>query len=333
MIHKQVIFNVGGALSVYTETDDKKIINDLGKSDEFNPITDFLIPMFEKREENQKEGKYLVDQLIISHPHKDHISAIEDFDKYFSAEYITCPNSNTKTRDDKKQPDCEIVNWDGNGMCDPKDPSIIKLKQMIEKRELPLQVVLDGMKQYIYWIPPQMVEKSEELNTESYANNISLLMVYIINGHPVLLPGDLQKEGLAHLLETDYHGRKGHGGIISLKTVLGRNQVSVLVAPHHGLKTSFCTNLFDVIKNNKTKCLNVVSEKPNNPDEARTVDGRYAQEVYCEGKNNLKSGNGDNPNYMRRTSGGHICIDYSDSNIPNFKIISDKDELIDWWIG
>lgn len=332
MIHKQIIFNVGGALSVYTETDNKKIINDLGKSDTFNPVTDFLVPMFKKRGEEITDGKYSINQLIISHPHKDHISAIEDFDKSFFADYITCPNSNKTTDGSYVQPACEIVNWEGNGMCDPTDYSLIKLKQMINNRNLPLRVVLENMKQYIYWIPPQIVEESEELNTESYANNISLLVIYIINGHLVLLPGDLQKEGLAHLLNTDYHGRREHGGVISLKTVLDRDQVSVLIAPHHGLKTSFSVDLFNAMKNNKTKCLNIVSEKPKNPDEARTVDGRYAQKDYCEGKNNLESGNGDIPNYMRRTSGGHICIDYSDNNLPKFIIISNKEDLIDWWL-
>lgn len=332
MIHRQVIFNVGGALSVYTETDNKKIINDLGKSDKFNPITDFLAPLFDKRKIAKSNGKYNIDQLIISHPHKDHMSAIEEFNESFSADLITCPNSNVKTDGDYEQPECELVNWNGNGMCDSKDSSLNELKQMIDDRSLPLRVVLDNMKQYIYWIPPQFVEEDDTLNKESYANNISLLTVYRINGHLVVLPGDLQKEGLAHILEADYHGRKGHGVMISLKTVLDRDPVSVLIAPHHGLNTSFSIELFDSMKGGKTKCLNIVSEKVNNPDENRTVDGRYAQEKYCEGKNNLESGNGSDSNYMRKTSGGHICIDYSDSNLPKFYIISDADELIDWWI-
>ena len=38
---KQVIFNVGGALSSYIEFDDKKLLVDIGKSQDFNPISDF----------------------------------------------------------------------------------------------------------------------------------------------------------------------------------------------------------------------------------------------------------------------------------------------------
>ena len=44
---KVVIFNVSGALSSYVETSTKKIVIDLGKSKEFSPVNDFLIPLFE----------------------------------------------------------------------------------------------------------------------------------------------------------------------------------------------------------------------------------------------------------------------------------------------
>ena len=94
---KQVIFNVGGALSTYTEFDDKKLLIDLGKSTDFNPITDFLLPLYNQR--NAKKSiyatdKYFIDQLIISHPHRDHLSAITDFNTNFYPDLLTCPNDN-----------------------------------------------------------------------------------------------------------------------------------------------------------------------------------------------------------------------------------------------
>lgn len=80
---KVVIFNVGGALSSYVETKTKKIIVDLGKSSDFSPVNDFLLPLFKKKNEKSTNGKYQVDQLILSHPHLDHISDLENFDKHF----------------------------------------------------------------------------------------------------------------------------------------------------------------------------------------------------------------------------------------------------------
>ena len=94
---KQVIFNVGGALSSYTEFGEKKLMIDIGKSSEFHPILDFLLPLFKAQrygKSSQSTNKYLIDQLLISHPHKDHISAIEEFDKYFYPDLLTCPNNN-----------------------------------------------------------------------------------------------------------------------------------------------------------------------------------------------------------------------------------------------
>ena len=48
---KVVIFNVGAALSTHIETDNKKIVIDIGKNSDFSPVNDFLLPLFKKRGE------------------------------------------------------------------------------------------------------------------------------------------------------------------------------------------------------------------------------------------------------------------------------------------
>ncbi|MDR1451704.1 MAG: hypothetical protein LBI57_05170 [Helicobacteraceae bacterium] len=327
--NKQVIFNVGCALSVYTETDDKIILNDLGKSANFNPVTDFLEPLFDKRNCAKNNGKYTVDQLIISHPHKDHISAIQDFNKNFQANLLTCPN------DKDGQSENEKIDWDLTGI-DMSDESVKTLIKMWDGRNLPLQSSMgigSSAQQYIYWIPPKVVGDTSELLSESYANNISLLTVYRINGHTTLLPGDLQKEGLKHILKNDYHDADGHGSASngSLKNILLKHRVCILVAPHHGLRSAFSIELFDAMNKKKTRCLNIISEKKNNSDDNRDVDSRYSSADYCDGDNNLESGNGQTPNYQRKTSEGHICIDYRNGSVPQFTIIQDNDMLIEWF--
>jgi hypothetical protein len=102
--------------------------------------------------------------------------------------------------------------------------------------------------------------------------------------------------------------------------------VDILIAPHHGLRSSFSTYMFNRIKNNKTRCLNIVSEKPTSSDSNRQVDSRYSTNDYCEGKNNLSSDH--LPVYQRKTSNGHIFIDYSIGGKPSFEIIGDNDTLI-----
>ena len=52
---KVVVFNVGPALSAYVEMGDKKIVVDLGTGNDFSPVNDFLIPLFEKRQGENDE--------------------------------------------------------------------------------------------------------------------------------------------------------------------------------------------------------------------------------------------------------------------------------------
>jgi hypothetical protein len=308
---KQVIFNVGGALSTYTEFDDKKLLIDIGKSQEFNPITEFLLPLYQKRNSPRSHinpTKYSIDQLIISHPHKDHLSGITDFDEYFCPDLLTCPNDNLG------MPEGHNVNWNLVGSED--QDFIITLRKMLVGRIPPLRATSD-QNEFIYYLPPQYVENNKEINAESYCNNISIATFLIINNFRIFLPGDLQKLGMEKIIELNY----------SLKNRL-KGGVDVLIAPHHGLKSSFSTVLYDNMKDNKTNSLHIVSEKTNNPDEARDVDSRYSSSDYCFGNNNLKGGNGIEKCYQVKTSRGHIFIDYSNRNYPHFEIITDIAELI-----
>ena len=306
---KQVIFNIGGALSTYVEFDNKKLLIDIGKNDVFNPIVDFLLPLYNRRRDNKNPNygdKYIVDQLIISHPHKDHISSIVDFDKNFNSELLTCPNCNDG------MPDGHNINWDLIG--NEKDPSIIKLKEMLTGRHPPLRATAD-QNEWIYYLPPEDVEQHNELCQESYCNNISIAVFLIVNGHRIFMPGDLQKTGMEEILKNNY----------TLRSRL-KGGVDILIAPHHGLQSSFCVSLFENMPYHRTRCLNIISEKPNNPNESRTVDSRYSSSEYCMGINNLKYGSGQ-CNQVK-TSRGHIYIDYSPRDYPTFEIITDNNTLI-----
>jgi Predicted hydrolase (metallo-beta-lactamase superfamily) len=308
---KQVIFNVGGALSSYIEFDDKTLLVDVGKSSDFNPITDFLLPLYKKRDSVKgvnNSTKYHIDQLLISHPHKDHISAIEDFDSYFYPELLTTPNDNVG------MPNGHNINWDLVG--NEKDSSIIKLREMLVGRQPPLRATSD-QNEFIYYIGPEEVENNSTLSTESYCNNISIVIFILINQYRVFLPGDIQKEGMIRIIDNNYW----------LKNKL-KGGVDVLITPHHGLQSSFSTYLYDNMKENKTRCLHIISEKVNNPDEARDIDTRYSSTNFCMGENNLRGGNGTDKCYQVKTSRGHVYIDYSTQRNPTFEIISDVNSVI-----
>jgi len=180
---------------------------------------------------------------------------------------------------------------------------------MLEGRMPPLRATSD-QNEFIYFIGPKKVENDTTLSSESYCNNISIVVFLIIHGHRVFLPGDIQKEGMKKIINDNYYLRnKLKGG------------VDVLITPHHGLRSSFSTYLFENMKYGKTRSLNIVSEKINNPDEARVVDTRYSSSEYCLGENNLEGGNGVDKCYQIKTSRGHIVIDYYQKKHPFFHIL------------
>lgn len=285
---KVVIFNVGAAMSAYVETNNKKIVIDLGKSSEFSPVNDFLLPLFEKKgEKKNSEGKYNLSQVFISHPHRDHISDLSDLDEHFYINLYTTPNDLTKGFDAHRK----NVNWE---LVDDHDSDDVKkVKEIYKNRQLPLRVSLPTQMTLGYMYPGN-VEDNETLTSESYTNNIGLVL-YIHAGYKILFAADIQKEGMKLLLEDNKE----------LKKKIGQG-VDFLVCPHHGLRSSFSTELFNAMKNGKTKKLNIVSEKVNG-DDNRNVDNRYSSTDYCEGDNNL-SANG-NIVCQRKTSQGHIFID------------------------
>jgi beta-lactamase superfamily II metal-dependent hydrolase len=301
---KQVVFNVGGALSTYIEFDGNTLLVDIGKSDSFNPITDFLLPLYKKR--NSKKSsistKYHIDQFVVSHPHNDHISAIEDFNTNFYPELLTCPNDNSGMDESHK------INWD---LVDDNE-NVEILRQMLAGRQPPLRTT-NTKNEFIYYIPPKNVERNNDLTNESYCNNISIAVYVRANGSKIFMPGDLQKLGMEYLINTN----------ISCSNIL-REGVDVLITPHHGLRSSFSTVMFDTMKNKKTRCLNIVSEKSTTTDSTRQVDTRYSTSEYCKGENNLSP----SPVYQRKTSNGHIYIDYSSFSSPQFEIIADTNSLI-----
>lgn len=281
---KVVIFNVGPALSAYVELRDKKVVFDLGKGNNFSPVNDFLIPLFKKRE-GEKE-RYSIDQLFLSHPHKDHISDLDAMNAKFYYELYTTPND--LSGDDEKY---KNVNWDL--VDDPNSDEVKELRESFKNRLLPLRSC-DPSRMTIGFINPGNVEKDETLKKESYTNNISILL-YVHSGYRILFAADLQKEGMETLLN----------GESELKKKI-KQGVDFLICPHHGLRSSFSTTLFDTMKDKKTKKLNIISEKPSG-DDARNVDSRYSSTEYCAGDNNLTTD--ECTVCQRKTSQGHIFID------------------------
>ena len=294
-MNKLVIFNVWWALSSYFEIGSAKSIIDLGKSWEFSPVNDFLLPLFrEKKYEKDWNGRYLIDQLFLSHLDSDHIQDYIDFKKYFYPKYLTCPNKH-----DNQDP---IMNVNKDLLWADNEIRNEILNDMTEKgkRNPPLEVS-NVLKNNVnmYFIPPKICEDDINLN-QHYANNISLSLIISFKNSIIYFPWDIQKEWIEYLIQ------KKH----DFKTFIKSFWIKILIAPHHWLSTSFPQDLFTNLRYGKVD-LNIISEKvrsDKSQENRSDVDNRYYSSDYSTSNNTLKQ-------YGVKTSWWHILIDLDSWNI------------------
>lgn len=232
-----------------------------------------------------------------------------DFDKNFHVELLTTPNDRWDARNTYRNVDWNLID-------DPQNKSIKYMrKYMFEGRRVPLQTSTEG--QYIAYIWPESVHKKSELYKESYTNNISIATFLASETYNIFFPGDLQKEGMAFLLDINC----GYKDFADDFVTAIEDGVDYLVAPHHGLRSSFSTELFDVI--GKTRKLNIIPAKVYSKDDAREIDTRYQGSDFCEGDNNESTK--DTKVYSHKTSAGHIYI----NDDGNFIQTKDIQEILD----
>ncbi len=325
---KIVIFNVGGALSCYAHFNDKRVVIDLGASSEFSPVDDFLIPLAEnqsfiKAAALGKPNHYYIDQLFLSHLDNDHISDYEKFREKFHPNYMTCPNENERQDNIFK-----IVKdfFTGESKVRKSVLSDMNLRTPDKPNSYgmspsnPLVSIIPEIS--LFYIRSNICQSDPDLNS-GYANNISLVLFIRVGNKTLLMPGDILKEGMKYLIVNNVMDSNNRE---QFKTIISQNGIDYLVAPHHGLQTSFSEDLFSSMAGNKTR-LNIISEKEReeDSDENRSdVDSRYYSTDYSTGENTLEQN-------AVKTSMGHIFIDF-ETNETEIKQYSDIQDVLNEFV-
>jgi len=325
------IFNVGRGLCIFIRTAlNQGIIYDFGSSDDFKP-SDFLqkhiIPYLDKYKDHK------LAQRLISHPHADHISDINclvdnngEENTLFAASLHTCPHH--KTEGSAKP---ELIDWNRIKNPEGSENNIAIYKSLYEKRRLPLQTIcynsprsIPNLEYGLYYVRPPIVNEIFPDNDQEYSNGMSLVIFYRHGFHSLLILGDINPDTLKHLLDegnglekryTVFDRRQSSsrptwheasGDQPSLKSLLGSHGLSILLAPHHGLKSGFSEDLYRAIKDEKPGLV-VISEKRHLSDTDGEVDpfyqspdGARGQKVYIEGKEELR--------YSVSTRDGHHIL-------------------------
>ena len=209
-----LVWNVDHGSAAYIQTPSgKNIAIDLGAhSNGFSPLRHI-----------RNSGINQLDEVIITHPHLDHIEDILNFD-LLSPKLLQRPSH--LTNDDI---------WAGNRKASPETKEIIQKYIEINQRYKGKLSPQDN---------PTLPNNNGGVSIKSFTpsssstsnlNNQSIVSIVEYEGVKILIPGDNESPSWNELLaRPDF-----------TKAITGTN---ILVASHHGRESGFCPELFNYFK-------------------------------------------------------------------------------------
>lgn len=345
------VFNVGRGLSIFIRTPlNQGIMYDFGSSDDFKPtvfLRENIVPFLDKYKDSR------IAQTIISHPHADHISEIScllnsDKEKsFFYSSLHTCPHDKEETLKPEKIDWTRIKNSKGS------EENLEIYKKLYKSRSLPLQTICydsrkstPNLEYGVYYVRSPVVNEIFPSDDHEYVNGLSLVLFYRHGCHTLLIPGDINPETLKHLLDEgkgvekrytkfdrrqsalnpDWHQISDNQP--SLRSLLNKYGLSVLIAPHHGLESGFSEDLYRSIKNGKPGVV-VISEKRHLSDCDGKVDQFYQTEEGAIGQKVSIQDKDENRHSVSTRNAQHILIQFQGTGgLPEIFLDTDPSELL-----
>jgi len=276
MTLQMAVFNVGRGLCVAFITPNRYLILvDCGSSEDFSPVrllrrcqTDAILG--EGRLAFTPWAGADLAYFMITHPHSDHLSDIENLRTLLKPSIII------------HRPD---LDWGRVGASNRENRPLDFYRSNFfwpwdYYHQVVSQPVLGGGMSFQYhWLPLNLVSAISTTDTD-YVNNSSYVSVIKYAGRTIALTGDMTAEGMKWLLAIDSGLRSSIAGNVI------KPGVDILVTPHHGHANGFCSEWFSV--SGPTRYFNIVSERSARPGEKpgqTRVDSRYSQPEYSLGQN------------------------------------------------
>jgi len=336
------LFNTGRGLSVCIRLPHNLgIIYDLGSNNDFSPVK-FMLENIIPRLKNSS-----IAQCILSHPHADHISEIDFIiDRELNPSLLTCPNDKENQDEDQKVDFERIIRDDNQDI-------INKYREAYKERNLPLQTIqkssfgtAPNLEYGIYYLRPGYVALIHDNDSQKYCNGLSIVLYLRHRNQSILIPGDITPEVFKEVINggsgverrytyfrneppgtpSDFHKQTSSQPI--LRDLLQERGLSVLIAPHHGLESGFCKELFEVIKDNKPQ-INVISEKRHLSDSDGEVSQNYQSPNYSKGINVNIEGENESRYSVSTRNGHHILMIFEGTNShPRIYLRKDPKELL-----
>jgi len=348
------VFNTGRGLCVCIRLPQNiGIVYDLGCSEDFS-TADFIAEQIAPKLDKQKDYGRPIAQLVLSHPHADHIREVTKLAADGEEECVlnpcllTCPND----RDDPGN-SAEKVDFNRVNNSKGTEEIIQSYRSLYDKskRRLPLQtlealrdVQVPNVEYGIYYVEASACDLMHD-DDQDYTNALSIVLYLRHGNHSLLVPGDVTPDALRTVLKgaksvqrrytwfgkapagarKDSHCATGTQPV--LRDLVAKNGLSVLVTPHHGLESGFCPELFESIEGHKTE-LNVISEKRHSTDGCGDVDGRYQSRETSTSVEVDVEGRMESRHSVSTRDGQHILLVFRGTGKLRAYLREDPEELL-----
>ena len=329
------IFNVERELSVFIRTGlNLGIIYDCGSSEDFSPTSFIKENLLEGLDKYQKKH---IAQLVLSHPHADHISEVGSFldDQILSPSLVTCPH-------DKKCDPPEALDWDL--ITNDADDLIDSYRKLYKDRHLPLQTIqyaenrsIPNLEYGLYYVQPPVIKNNIHSSAQDYSNAVSLVFYLRHGKNSILIPGDITPQTFKYILEQQPGTEKRYSCLEADKNKenwpketddqpsllsLIKQGLSVLIAPHHGLESSYSEEFYNVCKDNLPKLV-VISDKRHTGKNDGNISKVYQTEAGSQGIDVIQNGKAEFRHSVSTRNDDHILIVFDGNSL--FKTYLEKD--------
>lgn len=262
----------------------RHLVIDLGTKAETNKSAGFR-PVSELDKHLAKPFERWLDCLIVTHPHRDHIDEID---------MLVSPVTFLKISHLELEEVKEMVD-------DPADSKFKRYCDMVESynQNAPQEYNLENEDN---WGGISFYQTYAKNYDGKELNNHSLLIVLKFGETKIIIPGDNEEESLDELMEDQ-------------NFVNEIKDSAVLLAPHHGRKSSFHEQFVDTVNPKIT----IISEDNNIENSAED----YYQKKSTGHLVHSRAGIASNRKCLRTSSVGNIEISFS-SRLDDLDILTDK---------
>lgn len=235
-----IVFDVDHGFCAFVKSPTgETLLIDCGRRDSFSPVV-YLI--------NHELGGAQLTQLIVTHPHDDHIEDIE---------YVA---SKLPPRILQRQ----VYDWQAVKEAECDYENLDHYSEWQSTYNAPAPAVDWGMDIKVFRLTPR---EAQALNEDNWVNNSGMVVIITITGNKFsekfVFGADVEEDGFSELLKNQYF-RKAVAG------------ADFYIASHHGHSSGFSTELYDAMGK---PFLNIISVTSGDEH----VDGRYASDDYARG--------------------------------------------------